>query len=412
VANEEPKPPLDGIERGTDQIVPRVELVAKLERSRASGTPLRVKLGVDPSSSDLHVGHAVVLRKLRQFQDLGHTVVLIIGDFTATIGDPSGRVRTRPQLTLEETRRHGETYVAQAVKVLDPDPERLEIRHNSEWLEPLGFSELVRLASCSTVARMLERDDFTKRYAAGVPISIHEFLYPLAQAYDSVAIRADVELGGSDQLFNLLVGRDVQRAYGLEPQVALTVPLLEGTDGVEKMSKSLGNYIGIAEAPDVMYAKVMQVPDVLFTKYVTLTTDLDVSPLAARLQDDPVGAHHELAAEIVRLYHGGAAVPAARERYLRVARGALPDTMPLVTLSEADAPGGRIDAAGLAVFVGFTKTKGEARRLIDNRGLRVDGEPLTDRTTVLDFGADPEVVFQSGKNAYVRVRWQGEPPSA
>jgi len=392
--------------RGAEQVVPAGELDAKLLAAARAGRPLRVKLGVDPSSSDLHLGHAVVLRKLRQFQDLGHLVVLIIGDFTATIGDPSGKSKTRPQLTLDETRRHGETYLAQAVSVLDPDPARLEIRHNSEWLTPLGFGELVRLASTYTVARMLERDDFTKRYREGVPISVHEFLYPLAQAYDSVAVRADVELGGTDQLFNLLVGRDVQRAYGQEPQVALTVPLLEGTDGVEKMSKSLGNYIGLTEAPEAMFTKAMQVPDRLLAKYLTLCTELEVAPVVALAGTDPVGAHRTLARELVRLYHGADAVAAAELRYDEVARGALPATLPERPLGEAEAPGGRIEAAALAVLLGFTASKGEARRLIDNRGLRVDGRPLSDRTAVLDLTAGP-LVFQAGKNAYVRVVWRG-----
>jgi tyrosyl-tRNA synthetase len=392
--------------RGAEHVVPAGELDAKLAAAARAGRPLRVKLGVDPSSSDLHLGHAVVLRKLRQFQDLGHLVVLIIGDFTATIGDPSGKSKTRPQLTLDETRRHGETYLAQAVTVLDPDPARLEIRHNSEWLTPLGFGELVRLASTYTVARMLERDDFTKRYREGVPISVHEFLYPLAQAYDSVAIRADVELGGTDQLFNLLVGRDVQRAYGQEPQVALTVPLLEGTDGVEKMSKSLGNYIGLTEPPATMFAKAMQVPDPLLVKYLTLCTDLEVAPLAAAASTDPVGVHRELARELVRIYHGDSAVAAAERRYDEVARGELPDALPERVVSAEEAPGGRIEAAALAVTLGFTRSKGEARRLIDNRGLRVDGRPLTERTAVLDLAAG-SFVFQAGKNAYVRVLWRG-----
>jgi tyrosyl-tRNA synthetase len=398
---------LGSIGRGVEHLVPAGELEARLARARERGTPLRVKLGVDPSSSDLHLGHTLVLRKLRQFQDRGHVVVLIIGDFTATIGDPSGRSKTRPQLSLDDTRRYGETYVAQAATILDADPERLEIRHNSEWLETIGFAELVRLASCSTVARMLERDDFTKRYAAGTPISLHEFLYPLAQAYDSVAIRADVELGGTDQLFNLLVGRDVQRAYGLPPQVALTVPLLEGTDGVEKMSKSLGNAIGITEPPETMFAKAMQIPDALVEKFAALTTDLDVAEVAALLALDPVGAHRLLARELVRLYHGEAPVAEAERRYDVIARGGVPETVPAVELGVEEVPGGAIDAAGLAVRVGFTTSKGEARRLIDNRGLRIDGEPLTDRTAVIDLRERPDFVLQSGKNAYVRVRWTG-----
>lgn len=393
--------------RGTEQVVPEDELEAKLRASAERGAPLRVKLGVDPSTSDLHVGHAVVLRKMRQFQDLGHTVVLIIGDFTATIGDPAGRSKTRPQLTLEETRRNGETYVAQAVAVLDPDPARLEIRHNAEWLTALDFAELVRLAATTTVARMLERDDFTKRYQAGTAISLHEFLYPLAQAYDSVAVRADVELGGTDQLFNLLVGRDVQRAYGQAPQVALTVPLLEGTDGNEKMSKSLGNIIGLTEAPDVMFTKAMRVPDRLLVKYVTLCTDLPLEPIAAQLADDPVGAHRVFARELVTLYHGAEAVAAAERRYDDVAQGGVPRELRVVPVGPELAPEGRIEAAALALHAGFVPSKGAARRLIDNRGLRVDGAALEDRTAVLDLREQQEFVFQSGKNAFVRVVWRG-----
>ena len=393
--------------RGTEQVVPAGELEAKLRSSAESGVPLRVKLGVDPSSSDLHVGHAVVLRKMRQFQDLGHLVVLIVGDFTATIGDPSGRSKTRPQLTLEETRRNGETYVAQAVAVLDPDPAKLEIRHNSEWLTALDFGELVRLAATTTVARMLERDDFTKRYQEGTAISLHEFLYPLAQAFDSVAVRADVELGGTDQLFNLLVGRDVQRAYGQAPQVALTVPLLEGTDGTEKMSKSLGNTIGLTEPPAAMFTKAMRVTDRLLVKYATLCTDLAIDPLRAELEADPVAAHRSFARALVTLYHGAGAVAAAEARYDEVAKGGIPEALPEVVVDETLAPDGRLEAAALALHVGFAPSKGAARRLIDNRGLRVDGVALADRTAVIDVRAAGALVFQSGKNAFVRVVWAG-----
>jgi len=399
---------LKRLARGTEQSVPEGELEAKLRRSAESGEPLRVKLGVDPSSSDLHIGHAVVLRKMRQFQDLGHLVVLIVGDFTATIGDPSGRSKTRPQLTLEETRRNGETYLAQAVAVLDPDPGKLEIRHNSEWLTALDFGELVRLAATTTVARMLERDDFTKRYREGTAISLHEFLYPLAQAYDSVAVEADVEMGGTDQLFNLLVGRDVQRAYGQAPQVALTMPLLEGTDGSEKMSKSLGNTIDLTEPPEAMFTKAMRVADGLLVKYATLCSDLPIEPLAAELRADPVTAHRTFARELVRIYHGDAAVAAAERRYDEVAKGGIPDALGEVRVGEALAPDGRIEAAALAVHVGFVPSKGAARRLIDNRGLRVDGVPLEDRTAVLDVRSAASLVFQSGKNAFVRVVWSSD----
>lgn len=387
--------------RGAEQIVPEEELARKLDQAKRDGRQLRVKLGVDPSSADLHVGHAVVLRKLRQFQDLGHRVVLIIGDFTAMIGDPSGRSKTRPVLSLEETRRNGETYVAQAVAVLDDRPDRLEIRHNSEWLEPLGFADVIRLASNYTVARMLERDDFTKRFSAGVPIQVHEFLYPLAQAYDSVAIRADVELGGTDQLFNLLVGRDVQRAYGLEPQVALTTPLLVGLDGVEKMSKSLGNYIGIAEPPEVMFKKAMQVADALLLSYAELCTTLDLATMSAALQDDPVGAHRVFARELVRVYHGEAPIAAAERRYDEVAKGAIPDDVPEVRVPDGEFEDGRVGLLRLATLAGLTSSNGEARRLVQNRGLRLDGEVVEDPQLRLDLRTPR--VLQKGKDTFVRV---------
>ena len=283
------------LQRGTANIVPEDGLREKLELAQNEKRQLRVKLGIDPTRSDIHVGFAVVLRKMRQFQDLGHRVVLIIGDFTAMIGDPSGKSKTRPMLSLEQTRENGKSYIEQATKILDPDPNKLEIRHNSEWLEPLNFADIVRLASRYTVARMLERDDFTKRYGQGVAISMHELLYPLAQAYDSVAIQADIELGGTDQLFNLLVGRDIQREYGQEPQIAFTTPLLEGLDGVEKMSKSLDNYIGIAEAPESMFKKAMIVPDALLMRYTELCTALDLAEMKVLVEHDVKEAHRVFA---------------------------------------------------------------------------------------------------------------------
>jgi len=322
--------------RGAEHIVPADGLATKLERAEAQGRQLRIKLGVDPSSSDLHIGHAVVLRKMRQFQDLGHRVVLIIGDFTATIGDPSGRSKTRPVLSLEETRRNGETYVAQATRILDSDTEKLEIRHNSEWLAPLDFAGIVQLASGYTVARMLERDDFSRRYREGTPIGVHEFLYPLAQAYDSVAIRADVELGGTDQLFNLLVGRDVQREFDQEPQVALTTPLLEGTDGVAKMSKSLGNYIGISESPEVMFKKAMRVPDALLYRYAELCTDLDLDLMKRMIEGDVMEAHRAFARELVRTYYGEDPIVDAEVRYDFIARGGIPEDIPEFRVPEGN----------------------------------------------------------------------------
>jgi len=394
--------------RGAEHVVPDGGLQAALERAEAEGRQLRVKLGVDPSSSDLHVGHAVVLRKMRQFQDAGHLAVLIVGDFTATIGDPSGRNKTRPALTLDETRAHGRTYVEQATTILDADPARLEIRHNSEWLATMGFSELVRLASTYTVARMLERDDFTKRYASGIPIQVHEFLYPLAQAYDSVAVRADVELGGTDQLFNLLVGRDVQRSYGMEPQVALTTPLLEGLDGKEKMSKSLGNVIGIHEDPASMFKKAMQVHDASLLRYAELCTHLDLSILTEALRRDPVAAHRTFAAELVRTYHGDAAIAAAEARYDEVARGAIPDDVREVVvdvdaLRVEGAQGGpsEVGLLRLLVAVGFATSNGEARRLVNNRGIKIDGVVIDDAT--MQVALDATKIVQRGRDRFVRV---------
>ncbi len=414
--------------RGAEQIVPEGGLEEKLQSAQQEGRPLRVKLGIDPTSADIHIGFAVVLRKMRQFQDLGHKVVLIIGDFTAMIGDPSGKSKTRPVLSLEETRRNGETYLQQATKILDPDPERLEVRRNSEWLEPLGFAELVRLASTYTVARMLERDDFTKRYSAGVPISVHEFLYPLAQAYDSVAIHADVELGGTDQLFNLLVGRDVQRSYGQEPQVALTTPLLEGLDGAQKMSKSLGNYIGISESPEVMFKKAMQVPDNLLYRYMELCTGLDLEEAKSLIERDIKEAHRVFARELVKIYHSAsenkpsqegepnivhktfeyeiniqheAIVKKAEERFDHVAKGGIPDDIPEFRLDSDELENGTIWICKLAALSGLTKSNGEARRLVKNRGLRLNGEQVADAN--LQVSLDEPVVLQKGKDIFVRV---------
>ena len=390
---------LQALTRGAEHIVPEGGLAEKLTLAREENRQLRVKLGVDPSSADLHIGHAVVLRKMRDFQDAGHKVVLIIGDFTAMIGDPSGKSKTRPVLSLEETRKNGETYVAQAVKILDPDPEKLELRHNSEWLEPLGFAEIIKLASSYTVARMLERDDFTKRYGAGVPISVHEFLYPLAQAYDSVAIHADIELGGTDQLFNLLVGRDVQRAYGQVPQIALTMPLLEGLDGVNKMSKSLGNYIGVSESPEVMFKKAMQVPDELVYRYFELGTSLPLDEAKALSETDIKEAHRVLARELVRIYHGDAPISEAEERFDYIAKGGVPDDIPEAVIPESELGDGTIWVCKLATLTGLTASNGEARRLIQNRGLKLDGEAVTD----VNLQVALPVVLQRGKDKFVRA---------
>ena len=385
--------------RGAEHIVPEGGLAEKLVLAQKENRQLRVKLGVDPSSTDLHIGHAVVLRKMRDFQNAGHKVVLIIGDFTAMIGDPSGKSKTRPVLSLEETRKNGETYVAQAVKILDPDPDKLTIRHNSEWLEPLGFAELIKLASSYTVARMLERDDFTKRYGAGVPISVHEFLYPLAQAYDSVAIRADIELGGTDQLFNLLVGRDVQRAYGQVPQIALTMPLLEGLDGVNKMSKSLGNYIGVSESPESMFKKAMQVPDELVYRYFELGTSLPLDEAKTLTETDIKAAHRVLARKLVRTYHGEEPIAEAEERFDYIAKGGVPDDIPEAVISESELEGGTIWICKLATLTGLTTSNGEARRLIQNRGLKLAGEAVTE----VNLQVELPVVLQRGKDRFVRA---------
>ena len=398
---EDTKEVLGLLKRGAEHIVPEGGLEEKLALAHKEERQLRVKLGIDPTRADIHIGFAVVLRKMRQFQDAGHKVVLIIGDFTAMIGDPSGKNKTRPMLSLEETRRNGESYIEQATKILDPDPEKLEIRHNSEWLEPLGFAEIVRLASSYTVARMLERDDFTNRYAGGIPISVHEFLYPLAQAYDSVAIRADVELGGTDQLFNLLVGRDVQRYYGQEPQIALTTPLLEGLDGVEKMSKSLDNYIGINEPPETMFKKAMQVPDNLLYKYTELCTSLDLASIKVLIAKDVKEAHRVFARELVRIYHGDAPIAEAEERYDYVAKGGIPEDVPEFIVPEGELEEGRIWVCKLATLAGLTSSNCEARRLIQNRGLRLDGDQVEDVQHQVDL-SEP-VVLQKGKDTFIRV---------
>ena len=390
---------LKNLERGAEHIVPEGGLAEKLRLAHRENRQLRVKLGIDPTRADIHIGFAVVLRKLRAFQDAGHKAVLIIGDFTAMIGDPSGKNKTRPMLSLEETRRNGESYLEQAMKILNPDPEKLELRHNSEWLEPLGFAELVKLASSYTVARMLERDDFTKRYREGVPISVHEFLYPLAQAYDSVAVRADIELGGTDQLFNLLVGRDVQRAYGQTPQIALTTPLLEGLDGVNKMSKSLNNYIGVSESPEVMFKKAMQVPDALVYRYLELGTSLPLDEAKALTENDIKEAHRVLARELVRIYHGNAPIGDAEARFDYVAKGGIPDDVPEVQIDQAELSDGAVWICKLATLSGLTASNGEARRLIQNRGLKLGGEAVTDANAQVTL----PVVLQKGKNTFVKA---------
>lgn len=398
------KEQLHQIKRGVAELIPEEAMVDKLERSLKAGMPLNIKLGCDPSRPDLHIGHAVVLRKLRQFQDLGHQAILIIGDFTGMIGDPSGRSKTRPALSEEEIERYGATYVEQAGKVLDVD--KLQIRYNSEWLGAMKFADVVKLSARYTVARMLERDDFEKRYKEGVPISIHEFLYPLAQAQDSVAIEADVELGGTDQKFNLLVGRDLQQQHGLEPQVCLTMPILEGTDGVEKMSKSYDNYIGISESPQEMYGKTLSIPDSLIYRYFELATDVPLDELPAKkelAETDPRNAKHELAHTLVRMYHGPEEADAAREHFLRtIVRGEVPDDMP--EFAAADLSDGEIGLLDLLRKTDLVASNGEARRLIQQNAVSIDGEKVDDPALTVDLRRDAPFVLKVGKRRFARVR--------
>ena len=383
------------LKKGTVQIIPEDAIVEKLK----SGRQLIVKLGCDPSRPDLHLGHGVVLKKLRQFQDLGHKVVLIVGDFTAMIGDPTGRSKTRPALSIEETRDNGRSYVEQATLILDPDPKKLSVRFNSEWLDKLSFGDVIRLAAKQTVARMLERDDFQGRYRGGEAIGIHEFLYPLAQAYDSVAINADVELGGTDQTFNLLVGRDIQQDYGLQPQAVMTMPLLIGLDGKEKMSKSLGNYVGLTDTPELMFEKLMKVPDELLENYIVLLTDLNPKEIATV---DPVEAHRRLARFIVSEFHGETQVTRAEQRYNAVARGGIPEQMQEVKIPQSSIEnGGMIQAYRLVTLAGLTTSNGEARHLILNKGLKINGESILD--PMLPICLTEPVVIQKGKGTFVRV---------
>ena len=389
------------ISRGAEEILPEKELREKLEKSRKSGTPLIVKLGCDPSRPDLHVGHGVVLRKLRHFQDLGHQAILVIGDFTAMIGDPSGRNKTRPQLTLEEAKANAESYIEQAVHILNS--ESIKIVYNSTWLNEMRFSDVIRLSSHYTVARMIERDDFTKRYQSEIPISIHEFMYPLAQGMDSVELKADVELGGTDQKFNLLVGRDLQREYDQAPQAIITLPLLEGTDGVEKMSKSYGNDIGLTDSPEDMYGKSMSISDEMIEKYFVLAADADadtVLKVQKQLKDSSVNPRdikRELARAIVALYHGSEAAQSAEKHFDQVVVNKdIPDEMDEVALTD-DAP-----LVDIITIEGLTKSKGDARRMIKQGAVRIEGKKISDIKFILSKGN--EVVIKVGKRKFLRVK--------
>ncbi len=395
---------LDHIKRGTAEIIPEEELARKIERAIKEKTPLKVKLGCDPSRPDLHLGHSVVLRKLRQFQDLGHTAILIVGDFTGMIGDPSGRNKARPSMTLEETRLNGESYFQQASRILSKD--NLKIVYNSEWLGKMSFEDVIKLASKYTVARMLERDDFEKRFQTQEPISVHEFLYPLAQAMDSVAIKADIELGGTDQKFNLLVGRDIQREYGLEPQVILTMPLLVGTDGVEKMSKSLGNYIAITDTADEMYGKTLSIPDNLIYDYFVLTTNVterDLTDLKNQIENksvNPRDLKRRLAREIVSLYHSREAAAQAEENFDKVfIRKEVPDEIEEVVLTN---DGGQLTVFQLLVSIGAAKSNGEARRLVNQGGVMIDGAKVADPNTPVNPNAP--FILKVGKRKFYKIR--------
>lgn len=394
---------MDLIKRGAFEIIPEEELVQKLEKSIKENVPLNIKLGCDPTRPDLHLGHSVVLRKLAQFQSIGHTAILIIGDFTGMIGDPSGRNTSRPPLSFEEARENGKTYFEQASKILDE--EKTRIVYNSEWLGKMTFEDVIKLSSKYTVARMLERDDFTKRYKNGIPISMHEILYPLAQAMDSVAIKSDVELGGTDQKFNLLVGRDIQREFGLPPQVILTLPLLVGTDGVEKMSKSLDNYIGINEAPREIYGKTLSIPDELIYQYFELTTNVPNNELQSIRQDlsnksvNPRDIKRYLARKLVELYHTqDAAVEAEKEFDNIFVKKGLPDEIQEFKL---DHKVNEMEILDLIVTVGFAPSKGEARRLVTQGGVTIDNEKITDIKQMVTLQGTK--ILKVGKRNFIKL---------
>ncbi len=384
--------------RGADELLPQDEWVRKLQRAESTGQPLRIKLGLDPTAPDIHIGHTVVLNKMRQLQDLGHQVIFLIGDFTTLIGDPSGRNSTRPPLTREQIEVNAQTYYRQASLVLDPA--RTEIRYNSEWSDPLGARGMIQLAAKYTVARMMERDDFTKRFKAGQSISVHEFLYPLMQGYDSVALKSDLELGGTDQKFNLLVGRHLQQEYGQEPQCILTMPLLEGLDGVEKMSKSKNNYIGISEAPNTMFAKVLSISDDLMWKWFTLLSFRSLQEIAAlKAQVDagrnPKDAKVMLAKEITARFHSAQAADAAEQDFVNRSRGGVPDEIPEVQLA-----GAPLGIAHVLKQAGLAASTSEGNRLIDGGGVRVDSVVVSDKGLKLEAGS---YVVQVGKRKFARV---------
>ena len=384
--------------RGCEELIPEADWAQKLSRSERTGTPLRIKLGLDPTAPDIHIGHTVVLNKMRQLQDLGHTVIFLIGDFTSLIGDPSGRNSTRPPLTPEQIKANAETYYKQASLVLDPA--KTEIRYNSEWSLPLGSMGMIQLAAKYTVARMMERNDFHDRFKAGTPISVHEFLYPLMQGYDSVALKSDLELGGTDQKFNLLMGRHLQGEYGQEPQCILTMPLLEGLDGVEKMSKSKNNYIGITEDANTMFAKVLSISDTLMWRWYTLLSFQSIDAIEALKREvaagrNPKDAKVMLAKEITARFHSAAAADAAEQDFINRSKGGVPDQIPEVSLS-----GAPMGVAALLNAAGLVASNGEGNRLIDGGGVRIDSSVVSDKGLKLGAGV---YVVQVGKRKFARV---------
>jgi tyrosyl-tRNA synthetase len=386
--------------RGCDELIPEDEWVKKLARADATGTPLRIKLGLDPTAPDIHIGHTVVLNKMRQLQDLGHQVIFLIGDFTSLIGDPSGRNSTRPPLTTEQIKANAETYYKQASLVLDPA--RTEIRYNSEWCLPLGSMGMIQLAAKYTVARMMERNDFHDRFKAGNPISVHEFLYPLMQGYDSVALKSDLELGGTDQKFNLLMGRHLQTEYNQEPQCILTMPLLEGLDGVEKMSKSKNNYIGIAEDANTMFAKVLSISDELMWRWYTLLSFCSLSEIETLQADVEQGRNPKevkvlLAKEITARFHSGAAAEAAEQDFINRSRGGIPDDIEEQTIPLEAGP---VGIGTLLKMTGLAASSGEGNRLIDGGGVRIDSGVVSDKGLKLGAGT---YVLQVGKRKFKKV---------
>ncbi len=387
--------------RGCEELIPQDDWVKKLVRSEATGTPLRIKLGLDPTAPDIHVGHTVVLNKMRQLQDLGHQVIFLIGDFTTMIGDPSGRNSTRPPLTREQIEANAQTYYKQASLVLDPA--KTEIRYNSEWSDPLGARGMIQLASRYTVARMMERNDFHDRFKGGQSISVHEFLYPLMQGYDSVALKSDLELGGTDQKFNLLVGRHLQAEYGQEPQCILTMPLLEGLDGVDKMSKSKNNYIGISEDANTMFAKVLSISDVLMWRWYTLLSFQSEAQIAALKAEvdagrNPKDAKVALAKEITARFHSAAAADAAEQDFINRSQGGIPDQIEERQLTLVD--GSPWGIAALLKATGLAASSGEGNRLIDGGGVRVDSSVVSDKGLKLGAGS---YVLQVGKRKFMRI---------